>query len=102
MLKITRGQRFLLILVAVAVVLVGGGWLWYKWTYPYGWSHCCDKQLEMAFYEYAEEHGGNYPAGEATPEASLSLLYPKYANANLLSGKTVSVEVVQAILDRGE
>jgi hypothetical protein len=30
------------------------------------------------------------------------LLYPKYADANLLRGKTVPEEVVQAILARGE
>jgi hypothetical protein len=56
----------------------------------------------FALHHYAEEHEGAYPAGEATPEASLSLLYPKYADANLLRGKTVPLEVVQAILDRGE
>ena len=56
----------------------------------------------FALHQYAEEHGGNYPAGEATPEASLSLLYPKYADTNVLRGKTVPEKVVHAILDRGE
>jgi hypothetical protein len=102
MLTITRWLTAFLILVTVVALVAGGTKWWYKWKYPYGWSHCCDKQLEMALYQYAEEHGGAYPAGEATPEASLSLLYPKYANANLLSGKTVPVPVVQAFLERGE
>lgn len=70
--------------------------------FPYGRSHCCDKCLMFDLHRYAEEHGGAYPAGEATPEASLSLLYPDYCEAEILRGKTVPVEVVQAILDRGE
>jgi hypothetical protein len=88
-----------LALVAVVVVV---GYGYYRYRYPYGWSHCCDKQLMFALHEYAEDHGGMYPSGEATPEASLSLLYPKYANAELLRGKTIPVEVVAAILERGE
>jgi hypothetical protein len=56
----------------------------------------------FALHQYAEEHGGAYPAGEATPEASLSLLYPTYANENVLQGKTVSLDVVKGILERGD
>jgi hypothetical protein len=55
----------------------------------------------FALHDYAENHNGAYPAGEATPEASLSLLYPA-VDAETLRGKTVPREVVQAILDRGE
>src|SRR5262249_49811344 len=54
-----------------------------------------------ALQQYAEDHNGAYPAGEATPEASLSLLYPKYADAEMLRGRTVPVEVVRAILEGG-
>lgn len=97
-----RFSRRLAILLLVVALLVVGGWLAHRWYYPYGWSHCCDKQLAFALDEYAREHGGAYPARETTPEASLSLLYPKYANAYLLRGKTVPLEVVQAALDRGE
>jgi hypothetical protein len=67
--------------------------------YPYGRSHCCDLELYFALDNYAAEHGKAYPAGEVTPEASLSLLYPKYIDANTLRGKTVPAEVVQAALD---
>lgn len=100
-----RIPRFWKAILAVLVVLGAvffGGRHYYRWKFPYGWSHCCDKQLMMALDQYAEDHGGAYPAGEATPEASLSLLYPKYADANLLRSKTVPLEVVQAILERGE
>jgi hypothetical protein len=51
--------------------------------FPYGRSHSCDKGLMFALDEYARDHNGAYPAGEESPEASLSLLYPEYANAEL-------------------
>lgn len=92
-----------IIVVALLVVSLAGWWQWhYSWKYPYGWSHCCDKQLMFALHNFAEDHGGAFPAGEATPEASLSLLYPKYADANLLRGKTAPDAVVQSTLDRGD
>lgn len=97
-----KRRRVVLVLLTVVGVVLGGGWWYYRWTFPYGWSHSCDKQLMFALHQYAEEHGGTYPAGEATPEASLSLLYPKYANEYVLQGKTVPLEVVKAILERGE
>jgi hypothetical protein len=71
--------------------------------YPYGWSHCCSKGLNMALLNYADRHAGRLPTGEQTPEASLSLLYREgLADANLLRGKTMPLETVQAILERGE
>jgi hypothetical protein len=102
MLRGTKRWRVVLLIVAVLAGVVGSGWLYYRWQYPYGWSHSCDKQLMFALHQYAEEHGGAYPAGEATPEASLSLLYPTYANENVLQGKTVSLDVVKGILERGD
>lgn len=101
--KISKLSRVVLLLLTPAGLIAGGGWFYYRWTFPYGWSHSCDKCLMFALHQYAEEHGGAYPAGEATPEASLSLLYPKYGvDAEILRGKTVPRDVVQAILDRGE
>jgi len=88
------------LIVLMTVLLVIG--FVYQRTYPYGWSHCCDRILMIALENYADDHGGAFPAGENTPEASLSLLYPKYADANLLRGKTVPLATVQSILDRGE
>jgi hypothetical protein len=95
------------LIVLLAVLALGGGAISVYWRnqYPYGWSHCCDLCLGGLLIAYADEHDGHFPAGEKTPEASLSLLYlvyPKQATAELLRGKTVPVEVVQAILDRGE
>ena len=55
----------------------------------------------FALHQYAEEHGGAYPTGEATPEASLSLLYPAYANEYVLQGKTVPLDRVKAALESG-
>jgi hypothetical protein len=90
--------------IAVAS-LAAAGFAYYHYRYPYGWSHCCDKQLMFALMAYAERHDGWFPRGEASPEASLSLLHrgdPEWANANLLSGKTVPVPVVAARLEAGE
>lgn len=71
--------------------------------YPFGHSHCCDKALYLALMNYAESHNGDFPAGDGTPEASLSLLYSEHlADANLLRGKSVPEKTVQEILDRNE
>jgi hypothetical protein len=77
---------------------------WYiKTHYPYGWSHCCDKILAMSLEEYAVAHNGAYPSGERWPEASLSLLYPKYLDiVEILRGKTVPLDIVEKRLQKGE
>ncbi|MCO6044091.1 hypothetical protein NG895_09235 [Aeoliella sp. ICT_H6.2] len=75
-------------------------YVWHR--YPYGPSHSCDKQLMLALDQYAKDHGGTYPAGEVSAEASLSLLYPKYADASVLCGKIVPVKVTQARLASGK
>lgn len=90
-----------MVVVPGALALAAYGW--FRQIYPYGFSHCCDLQLGTALREYASTHGRFLPAGEKTPEASLSLLYGAvpWVNANLLRGKIVSEEVVQARLDQG-
>ncbi len=100
--------RTLRTFAAAGACLTGLGgaalYAWYVVTFPYGWSHCCDRVLFFKLSDYAQTHNGKFPAGEATPEASLSLLareeYP--ATANSLRGKTVPEEMVQQVLDRGE
>jgi hypothetical protein len=101
--KLSKGWQVVLFLLAIAGRIVAGGWLSYHWMFPYGWSHSCDKCLMFALRNYAEDHDSAYPAGEATPEASLSLLYPKYGvDAEILRGKIVPTEVVQTLLARGD
>ncbi len=57
----------------------------------------------LGLLEYANAHGGCYPTGEASPEASLSLLYREgLSDANLLRGKIVPLNAVEAVLGRGE
>jgi hypothetical protein len=84
------------------MVLAGLVWTAHRWMFPYGYSHCCDIGLKFALDAYADEHGGLYPAGQVTPEASLSLLYPKYTDPEVLRGKTVPLERVQQILAHGQ
>lgn len=70
--------------------------------YPYGHSHSCILQLRSPLMEYAEEHDGNFPAGEASPEASLSLVVlTQPLGGELLRGKTVPRRKVDAILASG-
>jgi hypothetical protein len=94
------------IALATAAILMSlglGVWSLYRWTFPYGPSHSCDIGLKFALDAYADDHGGIYPAGQPTPEASLSLLYPKYTDdPELLRGKTVPFEKVQQILASGK
>jgi hypothetical protein len=91
----------LAVVVVVVAVLYGAFRVYWYWEYPYGLSHCCDSGLFHAMLAYAEEHGGVFPSGEETPEASLCLLYPELAGANALRGKTVPLEVVAEILESG-
>ncbi|MFN0197454.1 MAG: hypothetical protein ACKVT0_11975 [Planctomycetaceae bacterium] len=87
----------------VILLMIVSGFAYFKYRYPYGWSHCCDKQLASALSQYADIHDGWFPRGEATPEASFSLLYrmdPNYLHA--LRGKTVPEEALRARLNAGE
>ncbi|MFN0051549.1 MAG: hypothetical protein ACKV0T_05120, partial [Planctomycetales bacterium] len=101
-------KRAAIALGIVAVVFGGflgiGRFVWFPWKYPYGWSHSCDKVLHLSLINYADAHGGWFPSGEATPEASLSLLArpPYNTDAEILRGKIVPKEVVEGILSRGE
>lgn len=74
-----------------------------RYQFPYGWSHCCDTGLALSLHNYADQHDGWFPRGEATPEASLSLLY-RYDPTllNMLRGKSVTDAVVRARLEAGE
>ncbi|HOC57208.1 MAG TPA: hypothetical protein PKI20_16435 [Verrucomicrobiota bacterium] len=96
-----KHRRWPKVLPEIAVALVGLGvclFLYWNWKYPYGMSHCCIKGVSLALVTYAQDHGGHFPAGDDTPEASLSLLYSNYIDAYWLSGKTVPLEVVKAAL----
>ena len=84
-------------------LLAGAGFAIYRYHYPYGWTHCCDSQLGRALNQYAVLHGGWFPRGEVTPEASLSLIYRMDpASWYLLGGKTVPESVVKSQLESGQ
>ena len=96
-----RRYRWVVVLAVVVAVMVGRPYAWYRYVFPFGWSHCCDKQLHLVLRNYADSNGGNFPAGEATPEASLSLLYGKgFDPSYLLCGKTGSESTVHQLLSR--
>jgi len=84
------------IVAACLVLLLLSGWALLQWRYPYGRSHCCIKSMFLALELYAQEHGGIFPAGQASPEASLSLLHSEgLLDADILRGKTVKEERVR-------
>jgi hypothetical protein len=98
-----RHTKKLIIVIGIILSLVGGGYAWYRYYFPYGQSHCCDLILWFELRRYAEEHDGWFPKGESTPEASLSLLFRQDStNAYLLRGKTVPFELVRPILENGD
>lgn len=73
----TKIAAFTIVILATPFIL---GYAWWRHHFPYGYSHCCDIGLSAALHDYAATHGGAFPAGEATPEASLSLLYREKMN----------------------
>lgn len=97
-------MRKLFIAVATMALLAGALFLsarlYFGYQYPYGAYHRCDKQLWFTLREYAEANGGRFPAGEATPEASLSLLGPQLAY--LLPRRDIPPEVVEQMLEEGQ
>lgn len=86
------------ILVAIIATGIFAGWIWHQYNFPYGESHCCILNLGLALRLYADDHGGHFPVGDDTPEASLSLLYSNYLDAYTLRGKSVPLETVQKAL----
>ena len=96
----TRRVIFKQIGIATVVVLAlwGAAFAYFRSIYPYGWTHVCDTQLSFALRNYAEAHDSAFPAGEATPEACLALLYQSGINAHLLSGKSIDAEIAQEAL----
>jgi hypothetical protein len=100
---VKRWQRYLLITATVLLLLGGSGFAYWRHRYPYGWSHCCDIGLYADLRAYAESHDGRFPAGESSPEASLSLLYRgQFTEAAILRGKTVPESVVTQRLISGQ
>jgi hypothetical protein len=108
--KFLRSFAITLGVVVGGIALFVAFQVWqFRRQHPYGFSHCCDLCLSDSLHEYARIHDGAFPAGQVTPEASLSLLYREkredgwpLADANLLRGKTVPESVVEDILERGE
>ncbi|MAG93064.1 MAG: hypothetical protein CMJ48_04875 [Planctomycetaceae bacterium] len=98
-----RRHRFLLAALVLLAGLSGSVYACYRSIYPFGWNHCCDKQLYFALVNYADGHGKNFPAGEATPQASLSLIHAGHSHgyAQLLCGKTGSESATRKVLARG-
>lgn len=95
-------NRVVLTFFALVVLLFIAAYF-FRPTYPYGWQHRCILQLDLELQGYAKRHGGRFPDGQATPEASLSLLHKEEDNdPGMLTGMTVPEEKVIAILNSGK
>ncbi len=94
------------IAIAAITLLAGSVYGLYRYYYPLGRDHRCDKLLWFALREYAEKHNGAFPSGEATPEASISLVHSLdqfgYEYAYLLRRRDVPEDVVRQMLQRGQ
>ena len=99
-----RLTRAALVVLGVLGCLIAGCYAWRKHEYPYGISHACDKGLYLDLSNYAERHEGNFPTGELTPEASLSLIHREYGEyaADLLCGKRLHASETRKILEGGQ
>ena len=102
--KVTKTGCLKSVLIALAVLALAGGAIrWhYAHRFPYGCRHLCIKGIGLSLKLYAGDHGGRFPSGLETPEASLGLLYPKYMpHADSLGGKTVRSGVAESLLASG-
>lgn len=86
--KMKRSRHILLFLVGLFFLLFIGAYSYYKWLYPFGFSHNFDTAFTFSLSNYASDHGGKYPdAGD--PSKSLALLIPDYVPATMLAGKSI-------------
>jgi hypothetical protein len=91
-------------IAVVILLMISSVYGLYRYNFPCGSDHRCDKCLWFALREYAEKHNGKFPYGEATPEASLSRidsLRDPGDYADLLRRRDVSEDVVRQILKSG-
>jgi hypothetical protein len=100
---VRTAAKVVAITAAALALLMGAGYAWHRYTYPYGFSHYCLTVLGLALRQYAEEHDGHFPAGGVCPEASLSLLDRGHDGVygSVLCGKTKSAEAATQILKDG-
>ncbi|EEF59106.1 hypothetical protein [Pedosphaera parvula] len=100
-------KRLFLTILSCLFVFGGTVYGYYRYKFPYGSSHCCIVQFGLALRMYAADNHGKFPAGGATPEASLALLGTggylggDNAGAYLLRGKTVPLEVTLKAIQQG-
>jgi hypothetical protein len=98
-----KRRTAILIVLGILVAAAAGGTAFYRWKFPYGYSHCCSVQISLALLTYANDHAGRFPDGESSPEASLSLLYRLHylPEPDFLRGMTVPADTVSRILKNG-
>ena len=94
-----------MVVIVVIIAAIYGKRVYESYQFPYGSEHRCDKQLYLALVFYAEKHDGAFPSGEATSEASLSLIHTLDDMSEcgyLLHRRDVPVKLVDDMFKRGE
>ncbi len=92
-----KSQTKLKVGLLVAALVIGGTWVWFRMTYPYGVSHCCLKGIGIELYGYAHERDGWFPHGKSSAEGSLSILCENSdPNLEWVRGKNILPEIAQA------
>ncbi len=92
--SVAKPRRKLKWAVIIVASIVCSTWVWLRLTYPYGPSHCCSDVLSTSLGSHATNHGGWFPHGGKTPEASLAILCA--ADTNLLDvvrGKNIPLKL---------
>ena len=74
------------ILFSIVFILAGGGYLYWRWLYPYGVRTCYLPCMTMALVIYADQHEGWFPHDGTTSVESLKQLYPDAGDPVLLAG----------------
>ena len=99
-----RSCRGFIIAFTLVAALIASAYGYYRYKFPYGWTHCCDMQLHLALHNYAVLHNRRFPSGQSTPEACLSLLHrePDPVSAGLLCGKNVAPEIAERVFAEGQ
>ena len=95
-----RRRKTILVVAFMIPVLAVSVYGWYRYKFPYGYSHCCTAVLATSLYAYALEHDGDFPFSDGGEAESLALLIPENVPVEIMCGKTVDPDEAKAYYNR--
>ena len=94
----TQPRRKLKWVVLVIAGILISTWVWLRISYPHGISHCCPDVLVASLGSHATNHGGWFPHGEQSPEASLAIVCRTDTNLlDVVRGKNIPLKLAQQV-----